>query len=770
MTKFGSLLLSLLPLVGSAYAQVAAPYVDSDNGFVFDGITDPVHGVSYGIVLPQASTSSEFIGEIVAPIDAQWIGLALAGAMIGDLLLVAWPYDNKIVSTPRYATGYTLPDVYEGPTITQLPSSSVNSTHWKFVFRCQNCTAWDGGSIDPTGTGVFAWAYSDVAVTDPSDPGSSFGEHTDFGFFGINFPDAQNSNYQNYLQGNAGVPPPTSPPSGPSSPTTTTTGPTATATPFDYIVVGAGPGGIIAADRLSEAGKKVLLLERGGPSTAETGGTYDAPWAKSANLTKFDVPGLFETLFTDTSPFWWCKDTNFFAGCILGGGTTINGALYWYPNDHDFSTDNGWPSSWGNHAPYTNKLKQRLPSTDHPSQDGKRYLEESATVVQQLLQSQGYSQITINDNPSSKDHIFGFSAFDFLNGQRAGPVATYFQTALQRQNFVYKDHVYVSQVIRNGSTILGVRTNDTSLGPNGIIPLNPNGRVILSAGSFGTPRILAQSGIGPTDQLQTVQSNPTAAANLPPQSQWINLPVGQDVSDNPSINLVFTHPSINAYDNWANVWSDPPTADVQQYLQSRSGVLAGASPKLNFWRAYGGSDGITRYAQGTVRPGAASVNTSVAYNASEIFTITLYLSQGIQSRGRIGVDAALNAKALVNPWLTNSVDKTVLLQALHDITDNIRNVQGLTLITPDHTQTIEEYVAAYDPATMCSNHWVGAAKIGTSPSDAVVDQNAKVFNTDNLFIIDASIIPSLPVGNPQGTLMSAAEQAVAKILALAGGP
>ena len=91
---------------------------------------------------------------------------------------------------------------------------------------------------------------------------------------------------------------------------------------------------------------------------------------------------------------------------------------------------------------------------------------------------------------------------------------------------------------------------------------------------------------------------------------------------------------------------------------------------------------------------------------------------------------------------------------------------------------------------MCSNHWVGAAKIGTSSSNAVVDENAKVFNTDNLvstmhgrsvyiatdgrgigqFVVDASIIPSLPIGNPHGMLMSAAEQAVAKILALAGGP
>lgn len=40
----------------------------------------------------------------------------------------------------------------------------------------------------------------------------------------------------------------------------------------------------MAADRLSETGKKVLLLERGGPSTAETGGTYGPTWAQGYNV------------------------------------------------------------------------------------------------------------------------------------------------------------------------------------------------------------------------------------------------------------------------------------------------------------------------------------------------------------------------------------------------------------------------------------------------------------------------------------------------------
>jgi cellobiose dehydrogenase (acceptor) len=65
---------------------------------------------------------------------------------------------------------------------------------------------------------------------------------------------------------------------------------------------------------------------------------------------------------------------------------------------------------------------------------------------------------------------------------------------------------------------------------------------------------------------------------------------------------------------------------------------------------------------------------------------------------------------------------------------------------------------------------MGSAKLGTDDGrlggTAVVDINTKVYGTDNLFVVDASIFPGQPTGNPSAMIVIAAEYAATRILSL----
>lgn len=70
-----------------------------------------------------------------------------------------------------------------------------------------------------------------------------------------------------------------------------------------------------------------------------------------------------------------------------------------------------------------------------------------------------------------------------------------------------------------------------------------------------------------------------------------------------------------------------------------------------------------------------------------------------------------------------------------------------------------------------ANHWIGTNKMGADDGreddgTAVVDLDTKVYGTNNLFVVDASIFPGMVTTNPSAYIIVAAEKASERILAL----
>ncbi|KAJ7180339.1 hypothetical protein C8R43DRAFT_871299, partial [Mycena crocata] len=135
-------------------SQTPTEYVDSDIDFT--GITESVHGVTYGFVLPPAneSDSAEFIGQVIAPLENKWVGVALGGP--NSLMLVAWPNETTIFGSPRYVDSDYQAAPYDNANVSTI-GSTVNETHWKWTYRCENCTSWPGGSLALHGSQPMTW-------------------------------------------------------------------------------------------------------------------------------------------------------------------------------------------------------------------------------------------------------------------------------------------------------------------------------------------------------------------------------------------------------------------------------------------------------------------------------------------------------------------------------------------------------------------------------------------------------------------------------------
>jgi cellobiose dehydrogenase (acceptor) len=540
----------------------------------------------------------------------------------------------------------------------------------------------------------------------------------------------------------------------------------AAAAEYDYIIVGGGPSGIIAAERLTAANNTVLLLERGQGPTVGTGANATLSW--DDQLTPIDVPGLSASIgSTDLWKKYICDDTPSATACVLGGGTTVNFMVFVHPSDHDF--DDKWPVGWkwSDVKSASERLYSRNPGTTLPSADGKRYSQKLYSSLSKVLGRFGFQSVDMIEEPNEKHEVFSHPSWNIQNQMRAGPLRTYLPLAKQRSNFELRLGSKVVRVVRDGSKVTGVElATGSGLNSTEIVSVKPNGRVILAAGALSSPRILWNSGIGRAAEIETAVKS---GVNVPARDQWIDLPVGEGLMDHPIFSITLQANETFAPLDAPAILNGTALADIQAYEQDHSGSLTEGKHELILFTSREGEDGQLRYFQG-----------SCASDSKGVFTIKVYLTHGLTSTGTLSLNETQTTYFSKTPYLTTDADKHAASAFVGEMLNKLLSRgTGYSLVKPTNVSSLIE---TYSPG----NHYVGTNRLGLDSGlnngTAVVDLNTKVYGTDNLvstpshaseisanslqYIVDGSIHPDLPTGNIQTTIMVVAEAAVARIMSV----
>ena len=526
-------------------------------------------------------------------------------------------------------------------------------------------------------------------------------------------------------------------------------------TVWDVIVVGSGPAGIIVASRLSETGKKVLLLEGGGPSYGITGGTERPQWLVGTNLSRVDVPGLYNTIFSGpTNLTCGPNEVNAFVGCSIGGSSAINAGLFFEPPASDF--DNYFPAGW-KHAdlvPSINRLYSTQPSSDITSQDHVLYEQSGYTAAKNwLVTGAGYSEVEINTASANKAKVFGHPIYDYKGGQRGGPAISYLQTALTRANFHLQSGVWVNRVIRNGNLATGVVANSSGVISN--ISLSPKGRVILSGGALKSPELLMKSGIGDPAVLTRLQKA-NKLGGLPSTSWINNTAIGAELFDNPNTFIELSSPTVQSY---TYSYNNPIPADAALYLKSRSGPYSFAAEISVFWDYITHADGSKAGMQGTI--GTAGYD---GYTNNNTVTLNIYGTSGLKSKGKV----VLDNNFIPGPegvYFTNPQDAQDIATYIYNIFQALpaSNLTPLNIPAKASQADILKYIttpSAYTEGEV--NHWSSSCRFGSC-----VDTNTTIVGMKNLNVVDASIVLPLTVNTQFGVMVAAERGAelIKKLLA-----
>ncbi|RQM22960.1 hypothetical protein B5M09_000367 [Aphanomyces astaci] len=215
--------------------------------------------------------------------------------------------------------------------------------------------------------------------------------------------------------------------------------------------------------------------------------------------------------------------------------------------------------------------------TDVPSTDGLWYAQDVyAHMASALKHSANFTERSINQTPDLKHLVYGHPPFTIKHGLRDSPAKTFLGAMATRSNVVLEMWATAVQVQHKHGRASGVVYNKGNALWTAQLR-SPHGAVLLAAGTLNTPKLLLQSGIGPTQQLPLVH-----ALGLPlPLGPWIqNEAVGAQLFDTHQVAVTFRAPTsvLQGRRRFGFDYLHPPPEAVRQFLDRRAGPLTSSNP------------------------------------------------------------------------------------------------------------------------------------------------------------------------------------------------
>jgi len=520
---------------------------------------------------------------------------------------------------------------------------------------------------------------------------------------------------------------------------------------YDYIIVGAGSAGCVLANRLSASGNKRVLLLEAGPSDWHPLIHMPAGIARLATHRRLNW-----NYRTEPEPqlqgrtLWWPR------GKTLGGSSSINAMCYirGVPGDYDrwaeATGDARW--SWEQVRPWflRSEDNERGTSALHGrggplSVSDLRYRNPLSEVFIDSAVSAGFVRNDDFNGPSQPG--FGFYQVTQRNGARCSTAKAFLRPARERNNLDVRTGTAVARVVIKRGRAVGVQLQ----GSKTVVEA---GEVILAGGAVNTPQLLMLSGVGPADHLReqdiTVHvDQPEVGANLQDHLDICTL-------DGSTQNVTYDHVNeLAAGWRFLRHREGPGTSNVAEaggFVRSRLATDERCDLQFHFVPALLDDHGRHRLpgqgytvhacylhprSRGMLRLRSADPKDAIAIRAN-------YLSDPEGHDLQRMIEGA-------------RLSREILSQA------PFSSFRGKPVFPERELGSDAEYADFIRRKAETIYHPAGTCRMGKDLG-APLDSELRVRGVENLRVVDASVMPSLPSGNTNAPVIMIAERASALIL------